>query len=170
MQLAFNLSPRQLWSARLSERLIGRLRASGLDPRRVTLEISEASAMADPERAQKVFYELRAWGLNLAIDDFGTGHASLARLKNLPADVLKIDRSFVRGVNADPDLAFFVRAVVALCRKLAITPVAVGVETQEEADFLRDLGCDLAQGFLFSRPVTGDRISELALTRPAALA
>ena len=163
LPLSFNLSPRQLWSARLSEKLIGRLRAANVDPRRVTLEIGEATAMADPERAQKVFYELRAWGLNLAIDDYGGGHASLARLKNLPADVLKIDRSFVRGVNVDPDQSFFVKAVISLATSLAMVPAAIGVETQAEADFLRDLGCRYAQGFHFSRPVAGDQIPALAL-------
>jgi len=160
--LGFNLSPRQLWSPRLSETLVGRLRDADIAPRRVTVEIAEAAAMADPDRTQKVMYELRAWGLGIAIDDFGTGHASLARLKVLPADLLKIDRSFVRSVDADPDLQRLVRAMVGLAENLAITPLAVGVETEEEAAFLRELGVPLAQGFLFSPPVPAELLPELA--------
>jgi diguanylate cyclase (GGDEF)-like protein/PAS domain S-box-containing protein len=164
LELGFNLSPRQLWSPRLSETLVGRLRDAGVNPRRVTVEIAEAAAMADPDRAQKVMYELRAWGLGIALDDFGTGDASLARLKVLPADVLKIDRSFVRGVDLDPDLARLVRAMVGLAENLAITPLAVGVETEEEAAFLRELGVPLAQGFLFSPPVPAELMAELVGT------
>jgi EAL domain-containing protein (putative c-di-GMP-specific phosphodiesterase class I) len=156
LRLGFNLAPRQLWSAHLAERLIGRLRDSGLDPSRVVLEIAESTAMADPERAQKVLYELRAWGIGLALDDFGAGQSSLARLKLFPVDLLKIDRSFVREVDVDADQAAVVRAIVALADSLAVTPVAVGVETEGEADFLRRLGVPLAQGFLFGRPAPGD--------------
>ena len=157
MLLSFNLAPRQLWSAHLSEKLIGRLRDAGVTPRRVMLDIAEATAMADPERAQKVMAELQCWGLKLAIDDFGTAHSSFARLVNFPVDFLKIDRQFVRGVDVEPGQAAVVRAIVALADSLAISPVAVGVETEGEAEFLRRLGVPLAQGFLFGRPVVGER-------------
>jgi EAL domain-containing protein (putative c-di-GMP-specific phosphodiesterase class I) len=161
--LGFNLSPRQLWSPRLSETLVGRLREAEIAPRRVTVEIAEAAVMADPDRTQKVMYELRAWGMGIAIDDFGTGHASLARLKVLPVDLLKIDRSFIRGVDVDHDLQRLVRAMVGLAENLAITPLAVGVETEEEAAFLRELGVPLAQGFLFSPPVPAELMPELVV-------
>lgn len=162
VDLSFNLSPRQLWSSRLSDMLLGRLRAAGIVPNRVTVEISEPAAMADPDRAQRVMYELRAWGLRLALDDFGTGLASLARLNVLPADVLKIDRSFVRGVEVDAEQARLVRSMVDVAQNLVMTPLAIGVETEREATFLRELGVPLAQGFLFSPPVPGELIPALA--------
>ena len=154
--LSFNLAPRQLWSAHLSEKLIGRLRDAGVAPGRVILDIAEGTAMADPERAQKVMAELQCWGLKLAIDDFGTAHSSFARLVNFPVDYLKIDRQFVRGVDVEPGQAALVRAITSLADSLSVSPVAVGVETEGEADFLRRLGVPFAQGFLFGRPMEGD--------------
>ncbi|MEO8476864.1 MAG: EAL domain-containing protein [Actinomycetota bacterium] len=156
LMLSFNLAPRQLWSAHLSEKLIGRLRDSGVAPGRVVLDIAEGTAMADPERAQKVMAELQCWGLKLAIDDFGTAHSSFARLVNFPVDYLKIDRQFVRGLDVDAGQAALVRAIVSLADSLSVSPVAVGVETEGEADFLRRLGVPFAQGFLFGRPMEGD--------------
>lgn len=159
VKVSANLSPRQLWSAHLSDKLLARIRESGVDPRDVILEVGESVAMADPERAQKVLYDLRAWGLSLAIDDFGTAQSSLARLQNLPADYLKIDRSFVQGVDQDPWQQGVVRAAIALADHLQVTSVAVGVETEAEADFLRAAGCALAQGFLFGRPAPAADLS-----------
>ena len=97
LEVSFNLSPRQLWTPRLAERLIGKLHDAGVDPSCMQAEITETSAMADPERTQRILRELHAWGLRLALDDFGTGYSSLARLKHMPVDVLKIDREFVRA-------------------------------------------------------------------------
>ena len=162
VDLAFNLSPRQLWSTQLSDMLLAHLRAADIAPQRVTVEISEPAAMADPDRAQKVMYELRAWGLRLALDDFGTGLASLARLNVLPADVLKIDRAFVRGLESDPEQARLVRSMVDVARNLGMVPLAIGVETEAEAAFLRELGVPLAQGFLFSPPMPGELVPSLA--------
>lgn len=162
VDLAFNLSPRQLWSTQLSDMLLAHLRAADVAPQRVTVEISEPAAMADPDRAQKVMYELRAWGLRLALDDFGTGLASLARLNVLPADVLKIDRAFVRGLESDPEQARLVRSMVDVARNLGMVPLAIGVETEAEAAFLRELGVPLAQGFLFSPPMPGELVPSLA--------
>ena len=103
--MGFNLSPRQLWSGRLAEKVMEKLSAAEVDPKNVVVEITESTAMADPDRTQRVLSDLHAWGLTLAIDDFGTGYSSLARLKHLPVDVLKIDRSFIHGVDRDPDSA-----------------------------------------------------------------
>ncbi|MDP9301018.1 MAG: EAL domain-containing protein, partial [Actinomycetota bacterium] len=111
MDISFNLSPRQLWSAHLPERILGRLNAAGVDPHRIIVEIAESTAMAEPDRTQKILAELHAWGLTLAIDDFGTGYSSLARLKHMPVDILKIDRAFVRDVDKDLGLAGMVRAM-----------------------------------------------------------
>ncbi|MEA2551029.1 MAG: hypothetical protein QOE25_798, partial [Actinomycetota bacterium] len=162
LNVAFNLSPRQLWSAHLADKVLAKLSSAGTDPRHVTVEITESTAMADPERTQKILSELHAWGLTLAIDDFGTGYSSLARLKHLPVDILKIDRSFIRDVHLDRDLASMVRAMIQLAQGLGMTPLAEGIETAGELEFLRANGCRLAQGFLFARPVPADRIPELA--------
>ncbi|MGE5225660.1 MAG: putative bifunctional diguanylate cyclase/phosphodiesterase [Planctomycetaceae bacterium] len=159
--VGFNLSPRQLWSAHLAEKLLGRIRAAGVDPNTVTVEITESTAMADPDRTLMILNELHAWGFRLALDDFGTGYSSLARLKHMPVDVLKIDRSFVRDVHRDPSLGNMVRAMIQLARGLGMTPLAEGVEADGELTFLREQGCPLAQGFLFSRPVPAEEIPAL---------
>ncbi len=163
LEMSFNLSPRQLWSAHLAEKVIGKLRLAGVDPTKIVVEITESTAMADPDRTQKILSELHAWGLTLAIDDFGTGYSSLARLRHMPVDILKIDRAFVREVDKDRGLAGMVRAMIQLAQSLDMTPLAEGIETPGELAFLRSNGCRLAQGFLFSRPVSPDEIPALAL-------
>ncbi|HEX5949425.1 MAG TPA: EAL domain-containing protein [Actinomycetota bacterium] len=160
--IGYNLSPRQLWSARLADRVLEKLQTAGVDPHAITMEITESTAMTDPERTQRILSELHAWGLPLAIDDFGTGYSSLARLKHMPVDLLKIDRSFVRDVDRDRDLAGMVRAIIQLAQSLGMVPLAEGIETPSEYVFLRSNGCRLAQGFLFSRPVPAAEIPELA--------
>ncbi len=168
LNVGFNLSPRQLWSAHLSEKILGKLAAADVDPSSVVVEITESMAMADPDRTQRILNELNAWGLTLAIDDFGTGYSSLARLKHLPVDILKIDQSFIRDVHRDPSLASMVRAMIQLAQALDMLPLAEGIETFEEYEFLRANGCRLAQGFYFARPVPGDQIPEL-VNRPGGL-
>jgi diguanylate cyclase (GGDEF)-like protein/PAS domain S-box-containing protein len=163
LEVSFNLSPRQLWAPNLSEHILGKLQAAGMDPGRVVVEITESTAMADPDRTLRILQELHAWGLSLAIDDFGTGYSSLARLKHMPVDILKIDQSFVRDVDRDRDLAGMVRAMIQLAQSLGMTPLAEGIETRGEYEFLRANGCRLAQGFLFSHPVPAAEIA--ALTR-----
>jgi len=151
--VGFNLSPRQLWSAHLAEKVVGKLKSQSVDPHRITVEITESTAMADPDRTQKILQELHAWGLTIALDDFGTGYSSLARLKHLPVDILKIDRSFIRDIDRDDGLASMVRAMIQLADGLGMTPLAEGVETAGELSFLRENGCPLAQGYHFARPV-----------------
>ena len=141
LTVGFNLSPRQLWSAHLAEKVIRKLRAADVDPSKVVVEITESTAMADPDRTQKILAELHAWGLSLAIDDFGTGYSSLARLKHLPVQVLKIDRSFIRDVHRDTGLASMVRAMIQLASGLGMVPLAEGIETAGELEFLRAHGC-----------------------------
>jgi EAL domain-containing protein (putative c-di-GMP-specific phosphodiesterase class I) len=152
LDVSFNLSPRELWSSQLPERILGKLRAGGIDPRTVVVEVTESTAMADPERTQRILKELHAWGLKIALDDFGTGYSSLSRLKHLPVDILKIDRSFVHRVDIDRDNASMVRAMIDLARNLGMTPLAEGIETEEELTFLVEHGCDLGQGYHLGRP------------------
>jgi len=162
LEISFNLSPRQMWSAQLAEKVLGKITGAGVDPGRIVVEITESTAMADPDRTQKILNELNAWGFTLAIDDFGTGYSSLARLKHMPVDILKIDQAFVRNVDRDLGLAGMVRAMIQLAQSLNMVPLAEGIETQGELIFLRANGCRLAQGFLFARPVPASEIPALA--------
>ena len=162
LEMSFNLSPRQLWSEHLAEKVIEKLNATGVDPTRIVVEVTESAAMADPDRTQSILAELHAWGLALAIDDFGTGYSSLARLKHMPVDILKIDRTFVRDVDRDPDQTGIVIAMIGLAESLNMVPLAEGVETPGEYDFLRTNGCRLAQGYYFSKPVPAEEIPLLA--------
>jgi diguanylate cyclase (GGDEF)-like protein/PAS domain S-box-containing protein len=169
LTVGFNLSPRQLWSAHLAEKILKKLRAADVDPSKVVVEITESTAMADPDRTQKILAELHAWGLSLAIDDFGTGYSSLARLKHLPVQILKIDRSFIRDVHRDTGLASMVRAMIQLASGLGMVPLAEGIETAAELEFLKAHGCSLGQGFHFARPVPAEEIPAL-VTRELGLA
>ncbi|HZP90325.1 MAG TPA: EAL domain-containing protein, partial [Actinomycetota bacterium] len=173
-ELSFNLSPRQLWQPEISDRIVGRLEAFDVDPERVVVEITESAAMIDPDRTQRILWDLHARGLRLAIDDFGTGYSSLSRLKHLPVDVLKVDRSFVRDVASDEQAGSMVRAIIQLAQGLGMVPLAEGIETEEEWRFLVDSGCPLGQGYHFSRPVPADEVlarhrrSGFAIVEPLA--
>ncbi|MEX2275133.1 MAG: EAL domain-containing protein [Actinomycetota bacterium] len=161
LEASFNLSPRQLWQANLCEEILGRLNACDIDPKTVVVEITESTAMTDPDRTQRLLAELHAWGLRIAIDDFGTGHSSLSRLRHLPVDILKIDQTFIREVDTDADGASMVSAMVQLAHSLGMTPLAEGVETAEELGFLVGNGCLLGQGFHMARPMPGDDLERL---------
>ena len=162
IEVSFNLSPRQLWSPRLAERLIGKFRDAGLNPATLQAEITESTAMADPDRTQRILRDLHSWGLRLAIDDFGTGYSSLARLKHMPVDVLKIDQEFIRNVDKDVRLAGMVRAMIQVAQSLDLVPLAEGVETEGEYVFLRSNGCRLAQGFWFAHPGPAAQVEAFA--------
>jgi diguanylate cyclase (GGDEF)-like protein/PAS domain S-box-containing protein len=167
LELAFNLSPRQFWQSDLVDRIVDRLKSGGVAPRRVCVEITESTAMTDPDRTTELLEGLHGHGLRIAIDDFGTGYSSLSRLKLLPVEVLKIDRSFISHVDADPQSASMVSAMIALASNLGMTPLAEGIEAEAERSFLVDHGCELGQGFFFSKPVPADEI--LAMHRRAQL-
>lgn len=151
--VAVNLSCRLFRRAELYDEVAGVLAATGLAPRYLELEITESAVMEDPDTAEALLGRLRALGVRLAIDDFGTGYSSLQRLKRLPVHKLKIDQSFIRGLPADQNDIAIARAVTALGRSLGLSVLAEGIETEAQADFLRDLGCDYGQGYLFSRPL-----------------
>jgi diguanylate cyclase (GGDEF)-like protein/PAS domain S-box-containing protein len=166
--IGYNLSPRQMGGTNIAERLVGMLKEHEVDPREITIEITESTAMADPERTQRVLGELHTLGFNLAIDDFGTGYSSLARLKHMPVDILKIDQAFIRHLEYERDLAGMVRAMIQLAQSLGMVPLAEGIESYGEYEFLRANGCRLAQGFLFAYPVPAEEIPEV-LSRPGGL-
>jgi diguanylate cyclase (GGDEF)-like protein/PAS domain S-box-containing protein len=163
LEIGFNLSPRQFWQPDLAQRIVKQIRSGGVDPSTIVVEITEGSAMVDPDRAQEILWELNDSGLRIAIDDFGTGYSSLSRLREMPVHVLKIDRSFVSGVEADPQSASIVGAFLDLSRGLGITTLAEGIETEGELNFLRDRGCELGQGFLFAKAVPPEEIIAFAL-------
>ena len=170
LEVGFNVSPRQLWSVRFPEKLLGQVEAMRLNPNQIVVEITESTAMTDPERTREILQTLHDAGFKIAIDDFGTGYSSLARLKHLPIDILKIDRSFVSDAHLDHDAGTMVQAMVQLAKNLGMTPLAEGVETVEELAFLRALNCPLGQGYLFSRPVPAHEIEEMVGRGPGPLA
>jgi predicted signal transduction protein with EAL and GGDEF domain len=159
LPISFNLSPRQLWQPHLVDNVLGRLERTGVDPRDVVVEITESTAMTDPERTLRILQSLNAAGLRIALDDFGTGYSSLSRLKYLPVDILKIDQSFIHDLPDDRHAGSMVKAIVELARGLEMIPLAEGVETEPQRQFLLDHGCTRGQGFLFSRPVPAAEIA-----------
>jgi diguanylate cyclase (GGDEF)-like protein/PAS domain S-box-containing protein len=159
--VSINMSPRELWQPGVAERIFAQLDLTGIGPDRLVVEITESTAMADPERTLRVLTRMHEGGLSLAIDDFGTGYSSLSRLKHLPVDVLKIDRPFVRDVPEDQEAANVVRAVIALARSLGMQSLAEGIENERQWRFLVEHGCELGQGFYISPPLPGERIAEL---------
>ena len=162
LEVSFNVSPRQLWTPRFAERLFERFQRAGVEPSSLMAEVTESSAMADPDRTQRVLQDLHAGGLRLAIDDFGTGYSSLSRLQHMPVQVLKIDREFIRDVDRDVRLAGMVRAMIQVAESLDMIPLAEGIETEGEYLHLRANGCRLAQGFWFAHPMPADELHLLA--------
>ncbi len=159
--LSVNITPKQFAQPDLASQIGKTLQETGLDPRNVNLEITETIAMADADRSALVLSELKALGVRLDIDDFGTGYSSLSRLQHFPVDRLKIDRSFISCMDTDADTREIIRIIIMLAHGLGLKVVAEGVETQVQADMLKDLDCELAQGYLYSRPVPSEEIDQL---------
>lgn len=150
--------PARLWEPTAMGHVLDTIRSFGLNPSSVMIEITESDAMANPESHEAIISKLRERGLRVAIDDFGTGHSSLARLNQMLVSILKIDMSFVRDVPDDPTAATLVAAIIQLAKSLGLTPLAEGVETWAQRGFLIDHGCELGQGYHFSRPVPADEL------------
>lgn len=153
MPVSINISPRQLRDARLIQTIDDAVRRHEIDPTMLTVELTENMLVADPAAALATLHELRERGISIAIDDFGTGYSSLAYLKTLPVDTVKIDRTFVAGIDRSGDDYAIISAMVRLVQVLDKQVVAEGVETEQQLELLKDLGCDMAQGFLFSPAV-----------------
>jgi len=152
LPVAVNISARQLREGTLRDSVLGALAASGLDPHLLVLEITETAVMEDMDTAVAVLEDLGRLGVAIEIDDFGTGYSSLAYLKRLPIHRLKIDRSFVRDVPGTSDDEAIIRAIVSMAHSLKLDVIAEGVETADQAGFLRGLGCPDMQGFWLARP------------------
>ncbi|WP_176523090.1 putative bifunctional diguanylate cyclase/phosphodiesterase [Blastococcus aggregatus] len=156
-----NLSARQVTDPTTVETVQAALADTGLEPHRLTLEITETVLMQDRDAAAANLDRLKAVGVRIAIDDFGTGYSSLAYLSRFPLDMLKVAREFVDGLGRDDNADVVTRAIVELARALGLRTVAEGVETDEQHRQLAELGCDFAQGYLFSRPVDAETIMAL---------
>jgi predicted signal transduction protein with EAL and GGDEF domain len=159
LPVAVNVSVRDLSDTGFADVVAGLLRANELPARALKLEITEHVLMADPGRVTQALESMGRLGVDLSLDDFGTGYSSLVHLKRLPVSELKVDRSFVQRMTSDADDAAIVRSIVDLAHSLGLRVVAEGVETVETWYALQDLGCDLAQGYLISRPMPGDDIT-----------
>lgn len=164
--VSVNLSPHQLCNTELVDSVFRTVAAGGSTPRDICLEITEGTLI--DERAGEALRELKALGFQLAIDDFGTGWASMGRLAAHPWDLLKIDRSFVAGLGQDHDAESIVTTSVTLAHSLGIRAVAEGVETEFQLERLRALDCDIVQGYLLGRPVSGDEITDRLRTTASA--
>jgi diguanylate cyclase (GGDEF)-like protein/PAS domain S-box-containing protein len=161
LSIGVNLSARQFQQVALADDITEVLTATGIEPSQLCLEITESLAMDDVDLTTSILTRLHTLGVRLAIDDFGTGHSSLGYLARFPIDVVKIDQSFVRDIDRDPVKSAIVSAVVALSQAIDSTTVVEGVETAAQLEEVRSLGCDVAQGFYFARPVSATAFERL---------
>jgi Amt family ammonium transporter len=159
--MSVNLSARQFQQPGLVDEVESILAASGVEPRQICLEITETLVMENLEHTIGALRRLKSLGVRLAIDDFGTGYSSLGYLKHFPVDVVKIDRSFVEGLDTNPVDSAIAAAVIGLAKTLGMTTVAEGVETEAQLIHLQSLGCPVVQGYYFSRPLPGPAFDEL---------
>ncbi|MGI8611056.1 MAG: EAL domain-containing protein [Sphingomicrobium sp.] len=164
--VAINAALAELRRGDFAERLLGKLRAAGIAPECIQVEVTESVLLGQAiEHVERTFNELAQAGIKLALDDFGTGFASLTHLKRFPIEIIKIDRSFIRDLQIDAEDGAIVDAVVGLGRALKIQVVAEGIETVMQHDFLSALGCAVGQGYLFGSALPADRIAELLAKR-----
>ncbi len=166
-KVAVNLSPLQVLSRNIVATVAEILNDTGLPPERLELEVTEGRSMDDVDAAFANLNQLRAKGVTISLDDFGTGYSSLAYLKRFPASVVKIDRTFVRHLPDDANDAAFTNTIIDLAHFLGMTVVAEGVESENQARFLRDQGCDQLQGYLFGHPVPVEDLGRLLMARAA---
>ncbi len=161
MTTAVNLSPRQLYQSDLAD-IVGRvLKETGLEPHSLELELTEGALVRNVAATANTLRDLNGMGVKIAIDDFGIGYSSLSYLRHFPINKLKIDKTFVDSITTDPSNEAISRAIITLAHSLRITVVAEGVETAEQMEMLRVMGCDEAQGYLVSRPVSADDLTRL---------
>ncbi len=162
MFLAFNLSPSQLVDQSTSANMLTQIRQHMIDPSRIEIEVTETAVMINPLAAARAIHEMKSSGVRISLDDFGTGQSSLGRLRELPFDKLKIDRSFVSSLIEDKASETIVRAILAMCDGLGIETVAEGIETEQQAAKLIEMGCHFGQGYLFGK-AKNTRDTELLL-------
>ena len=167
--VAVNLSAVQFRNSRLMPGVIAALASSGLPAKRLELEITESTLLAENEATLAILHQLRSLGVRISMDDFGTGYSSLRYLQSFPFDKIKIDRRFVIDVNRDPSSLAIIRAVIGLSASLGIITTAEGVETRDQFDRVKLEGCTEVQGFLTGRPMSAEAALAL-LERPGSKA
>jgi diguanylate cyclase (GGDEF)-like protein len=168
LTVSVNVSAVQLGQPQLLNQVAEVLRKTGLDPACLELEITESVVMQDAEASINILRALKEMGIKISVDDFGTGYSSLSYLKRFPIDILKIDRSFTRDIDMDPDSTAIVTAIVALAKSLNLSVLAEGVESAEQLNFLRKEKCDRVQGYFYSRPVNPEALLLLLAQRRVA--
>jgi len=165
LQMAVNLSARQLQRPEIVGEIAEILMETRLDPGSLVLEITESVMMQDMELSIQRLAELKDLGVQLAVDDFGTGYSSLNYIRRFPVDILKVDKSFVDGVNEGGEESALTAAIIELAGILRLRPVAEGIERADQLEKLLDLHCDLGQGYYFAKPLTLRAVDELLTTR-----
>jgi len=163
LTMSVNLAPKQFGLPELAKEIATILRETGIAPGTLNFEIMETIAMGDADRALSVLTELKALGVRLSIDDFGTGYSSLSRLPRFPVDALKIDRSFISNMNRDRESCEIVRLIIMLAHSVGLKVVAEGTETEDQIGELKQLGCEMAQGYFYSPPVSSQSAFGLLL-------
>jgi EAL domain-containing protein (putative c-di-GMP-specific phosphodiesterase class I) len=169
VRVAVNVSPIQFKSQTLPLKVATALAETGLDPRRLELEITEAVLIADDDAALVALNQLRALGVHIALDDFGTGYSSLQYLQRFPFDKIKIDRSFVKEVTGNSSSASIIRAVVSIAADRSMITTAEGVETEQQRETVQALGCTQMQGYLFSAARPAHEIRPMLAARSAGI-
>jgi predicted signal transduction protein with EAL and GGDEF domain len=158
IRISFNLSARDIGSAKAILKIIAIIENSGVVPERIDLEVTETALMRDFDKGCECLKALKALGAHIALDDFGTGYSSLSYVHRLPLDKIKIDRSFIKDIETLPACRDIVKTVIDLCRNLKLTCVIEGMETEEQAQILRGLGGATMQGYYFSKPMPADAV------------
>lgn len=166
MTMAVNVAPVQFRQSGFLEAVAGALSVSGFDAASLELEVTERTVMHDAEINLGALSALHRMGVQISLDDFGTGYSSLAYLKRFPVGKLKIDRSFIHDMESDPDDRAIASTIVSVGRNLRLSVLAEGVESATQLDYLRQMGCDLAQGYFFARPLPPEEITELLRAQP----
>lgn len=169
-KLSLNLSPRQFFHLEIVEKVLNAVDEARINPSSLELELTESAMLFDPEQTNQILSRLQKAGFSIAIDDFGTGYSSLERLKYLPVETLKIDRSFVKDLPDAPRDASIVSSVVTLSKNFSMTALAEGIETAEQWKFLRSLGCHFGQGYFFSPPIPAADFEALLISPPKWMA
>jgi predicted signal transduction protein with EAL and GGDEF domain len=161
LTLSVNMTPKEFAQPDLVSEVRKCLVETGLDPACLQLEIVETIAMSDAERSNQVLAQLKSLGVRLSIDDFGTGYSSLSRLRRIPVDTIKIDRAFISNMDSDLESREIVRIIIMLVHNLGLKVVAEGAETEQHITLLKELNCELAQGYYYSRPADDKAMSKL---------
>jgi PAS domain S-box-containing protein len=170
LTLSVNITSREFAMPDLTSEIRKSIDLTGVEPSCLHFEIIETIAMGDAEKSGHVLAQLKALGVRLSIDDFGTGYSSLSRLRRIPVDTLKIDRAFISNMDRDRENREIVRAIVLLAHNLGLKVVAEGTETEEHVNLLKEFNCEMAQGYLYSRPIDAESMSKLLARNAGALA